>query len=235
MRALAARSSYKSPRLAKALATAVEGTDAQGSAEQADLLCVVGYGRVPHKIPKRIPIGLALALVSDSIEPTNRAAADRLAAKGLVTWVNYPTLAPEQGGYGTPTCTVDGRSIAMTEAVNVTSEVTAQWRTVEGRIILSAITRMVARLAVGEGIQTAGGRDNPLAFLASLGAQVTLTALDTPDTRSWETLPARIAVGRIRVAPGKHTVTASARGATRTQPIDVGKGGFATVSLQALR
>jgi hypothetical protein len=87
---------------------------------------------------------------------------------------------------------------------------------------------------VGEGIQAAG-KGSPLAFLASLGAQATLTALDTPDTRSWETLPARVAIGRTRVAPGRHTVIASARGVTRTQRLDVTSGGWGAVSLQALR
>jgi uncharacterized protein len=234
VRELVPRASYKSPRIAKAVAES-EGAPSGTSLEDGgDVICVVGYGRVPHKIPKRIPIGLALTLVADSIEPTNAAAANRLAAKGLVTWINYPTLAPDQGGYSVPTCSVDGKAIPMAEAVNVSAEVTAEWRKIEGKIILSAITRLVTRLAVGEGIEKAGGK-NPLALLASLGTQVTLTALDTPDTRSWETLPARVAVGRARIAAGRHTVTAAARGVTRTQAIDVVQGGWATVSLQALR
>ncbi|HMI88187.1 MAG TPA: hypothetical protein VK550_29080 [Polyangiaceae bacterium] len=234
VRELAPRASYKSPRIAKALAQSEPGAESAPSDEGGDVICVVGYGRVPHKIPKRIPIGLALTMVSDIIEPTNARAANRLAAKGLVTWINYPTLAPEQGGYSVPTCTVDGKAIPMTEAVNVSAEVTTQWRKIEGKIILSAITRLVARYAVGEGIEKAAGK-GPLALLASLGTQATLTALDTPDTRSWETLPARIAVGRARVAVGRHTVTATARSATRTQPVEVTRGGWAAVSLQALR
>jgi hypothetical protein len=123
----------------------------------------------------------------------------------------------------------------MEQAVNISADVTAEWNKIEGKIILSAITRLIARYAVGEGIQGVGGKDNPIAFLASLGAQATLTALDTPDTRSWETLPARVAVGRVRVAPGRHTVVASARGVTRTQAVQIDAGGWATVSLQALR
>ena len=234
IRDLVPRASYKSPRIAKALADAGGGTESPPPADGGDVICVVGYGRVPHKIPKRIPIGLALTMVAGSIEPTNARAANRLAAKGLVTWINYPTLAPEQGSYSVPTCTVDGKAIPMTEAVNVSAEVTAQWRKIEGKIILSAITRLVARYAVGEGIEKVGGK-GPLALLASLGTQATLTALDTPDTRSWETLPARVAIGRARIAPGKHTVIAAARGVTRTQPIDLKRGGWAAVSLQALR
>jgi tetratricopeptide (TPR) repeat protein len=231
LKELLGRSSYKSARLEKT-AAAAHGEPAEGGGE---VLCVVGYGRVPHKIPKRIPIGLALTLISGDIQPYNARKANELAAKGLVTWINYPALVPDQGSYAIPTCTIDGKSIAMEQAVDVSSEVLAEWHKIEGKIILSAITRLIARFAVGEGIQQAGGKDNPLAFLASLGAQATLTALDTPDTRSWETLPARVAVGRVRVAAGRHTVVAAARNVSRTQPVEVNAGGWSVVSLQALR
>jgi len=229
---LAAQGTYRSPRIERAIAAGA--TEPAKTEDDGEIVCVIGYGRVPHKIPKRIPIGLALTLVSNDIEPRNRYAANRLAAQGLVTWINYPSLAPEQGGYEIPTCSVDGKPIRMEQAVDVSAEVRSQWKKVEGKIILSAITRLISRFAVGEGIQKAGGK-SPLAFLASLGAQATLTALDTPDTRSWETLPARVAVGRVHVAAGPHTVVAEARGVTRKQATQVDAGGWALVSLQALR
>jgi hypothetical protein len=232
IRSLSSQGTYRSPRIDKAIAAAANEPDpADGDGE---IVCIVGYGRVPHKIPKRIPIGLALTWLANDIHPYQREQANRLAAQGLVTWINYPSLAPEQGGYAIPTCAVDGRPIRMEQAVDVSSEVRAQWKKVEGKIILSAITRLISRYAVGQGIEKAGGK-SPLAFLAALGAQATLTALDTPDTRSWETLPARVAVGRVRVAPGKHTVVADARGVTRTQVTQVDAGGWGLVSLQALR
>jgi uncharacterized protein len=235
LRALTERGSYKSPRIEKAIAGASERDSSPGQTNDGEIVCVVGYGRVPHKIPKRIPIGLALTLVANDIHPNNARAANRLAAKGLVTWINYPTLAPEQGSYAVPTCSVDGKAMPMEQAVNVSSEVLAQWHKIEGKIILSAITRLIARYAVGEGIEEIGGRKNPIALLASLGTQATLTALDTPDTRSWETLPARVAIGRVRVPAGRHTVVADARGVSRTQPVQVAAGGWSVVSLQALR
>ena len=61
------------------------------------------------------------------------------------------------------------------------------------------------------------------------------TALDTPDTRSWETLPARIAVARVRLPAGRHRVVIDARGWARSQDIVVEKGGWQVVSLMALR
>ena len=101
--------------------------------EDGEIVCVVGYGRVPHKIPKRIPIGLALTIVSGDIHPTSARRANQLAAQGLVTWVNYPTLAPEQGGYAVPTCTVDGQAGAARRSGRRSSEVRAQWDKIEGR------------------------------------------------------------------------------------------------------
>src|SRR3954451_8626094 len=105
-----------------------------------------------------------------------------------------------------PSCKLDEKFVQLEEAVNVSQQVRAEWKKIEGKVILSAITRLVARLAVGEGIQAASGKGSLVGFVASLGAQATLSALDTPDTRSWETLPARIAVARLRVPAGKHSI-----------------------------
>ena len=70
--------------------------------------------------------------------------------------------------------------------------------------------------------------------LVSLGTQATLTAADTPDTRSWETLPARIALGRVRVASGHHVVAMSANGAGRTKSVTLAPGGFSVTALTVL-
>jgi hypothetical protein len=241
VRRIAPLGNYRSPRL-KALLHEGEKDDkstpgAQPNADDdsGDVMFVVGYGRVPHKISNRIPIGLALTYVAGSIQPHDAAAANKLAAQGLVTWVNFPSLAPGRGKWDIPSCKLDGQYVQLEEAVDVDREVRAEWKKIEGKIILSAITRLIARAAVGQGIQTAAGRDNVIGILASLGAQATLTALDTPDTRSWETLPARVAVARMRLPAGKHRIVIDARGWQRTQDVVVEKGGWQVVSLMALR
>ena len=205
------------------------------SDDTGEVVVVVGYGRVPHKIAQRIPIGLALTLFADALSPDNVEAANRLAAQGLVTWINFPTLGPEQGGYAVPVCALDGREQPLAEAVNVSHDVRAEWSKIEGKIVVSAITRMIARFAAGEAARAAAGRNEGLGLLLSLGTQATLTALDTPDTRSWETLPARFAVGRMHVATGRHRVHLDARGVSRTMDVDVARGGWSFVSLMALR
>ncbi|MBX3206985.1 MAG: hypothetical protein KF764_18205 [Labilithrix sp.] len=230
---LAAQGSYRSPRLKALLEKRSEAGEAH--ADDGEVLFVVGYGRVPHKVAERIPIGLALTLFADSLSPNDRDGANKLALQGLVTWINFPTLAPGQGNYAIPQVRLDGRFVQLEEAVNVDREVRAEWKKIEGKIIVSAITRMVARLLVGKGIEAAAGKDNVVGLLGSLAAQATLSALDTPDTRSWETLPARVAVARVRLPAGRHRVVLDARGWQRTQEIVVDKGGWQVISLMGLR
>jgi hypothetical protein len=233
VRALLPKGHYRSPRLS---ALESGGPAPPGSNDDGEIVFVVGYGRVPHKIANRVPIGLALTMVSGALSPNNVEQANRLAAQGLVTWINYPTLGPERGAYTIPACVLDGRYVQLEEAVNISDQVRGEWKKIEGKIIVSAITRMISRLAVGTVAGAVAGQKNGLlGALVSLGTQATLTALDTPDTRSWETLPARVAIARVRVPAGQHTVHLDARGVRRDATVDVEKGGWSVVSLMALR
>jgi len=233
VRTLLAQGSYSSPRLKQLQGEGAPPEPLEKTGE-GEILFVVGYGRVPHKISNRLPIGLALTYAAGAIHPDNVAAANRLAAQGLVTWINFPSLAPDQGSWAIPACQLDGNYIQLEEAVNVSREVRTEWRKIEGQVIASAITRLIARYAAGEGVKAVAG-NGALGLIASLGTQATLTALDTPDTRSWETLPARVAIARVRVPAGKHAIFIDARGVSRRQTVDVEKGGWAVVSLMALR
>jgi hypothetical protein len=236
VRQLLARGSYRSPRLtALEAAGGGSGVVPLAGSGQGEVIFVIGYGRVPPKIGKRVPIGLALTLFADSLQPHDIAAANALAAQGLVTWVNYPTLGQERGGYAIPVCAVDGRYIQLEEAVDVADQVRAEWKKIEGKVVVSAITRLIARYAAGSLARSAAGRDSVLGLVLSLGTQATLTALDTPDTRSWETLPARVAIARIRLPAGRHRVHIDARGVMRDVDLLVEDGGWSVVSLMGLR
>jgi len=234
VRRLLQRSPYRSPRLKALEASAPAPPDPAASGE-GEIVFVVGYGRVPHKIADRVPIGLALTMYADAISPDNARKANALAAQGLVTWINFPTLGREQGGYAVPACVLDGHYVQLEEAVDVTAQVRAEWQKIEGKVIVSAITRLITRLAVGAAAKAAAGKNGLVGELLSLGTQATLTVLDTPDTRSWETLPARVAIGRVRIPAGRHTVHIDARGVLRDTTVDVEKGGWTVVSLMALR
>jgi tetratricopeptide (TPR) repeat protein len=238
VRALAGQSSVRSERIQRFIGQTETKESVPPPVEEqktADVLVVVNYGRVPAKIARRIPIGLALTLVSGDISPENHARASYLAGQGLVTWVNYPELGEPVGEYGYPTVSVD-RTIAaeMDEPFAVDIEARKAWDKGKTALVLSAITRMISRAAVGEGTRRVAG-GGLLGAVLSLGAQATLTAVDTPDTRSWSTLPARIAIGRVRVPAGEHEVRLSVRGVNKIQRIHVDPGGWAVVSLTALR
>jgi len=68
----------------------------------------------------------------------------------------------------------------------------------------------------------------------ALGTQAALSAYDTPDTRSWATLPARIGLARMRVPAGRHSVRVAALGVSRERQVDVPAGGYAVVNLTEL-
>ena len=240
VRRLSLQANYSSPRIKELLAnnpsptasSAADPSDAP-SDDDGELLVIVNFGRVPAKVAKRIPIGLALTYASGFMSPADQGAANRLALQGLVTWVNYPELGEPRGTYGRPTFKLDGQWGRLEGIVAVDLEAKRAWEKARGAIIASAITRMITRVVAGETTnKVAGG--GLLGALLSLGTQVTLTATDTPDTRNWSTLPARIAFGRMRVHPGTHVVSLTAAGGNKRQSITVAPNGWAVVNLTAL-
>jgi hypothetical protein len=228
---LAALDNYRSPRL-RALG-AEEPSPAAADDESGEVLVIVSYGRVSAKIAKRVPIGLALTIAAIYLSPAQSSKANYLAAQGLVTWVNYPALGKPKGTYGLPEMYIDERAHALEGLLAVDVEAQRAWKEVEGAVVASAITRMITRIVAGETTrQVSGG--GVLGALLSLGTQATMTAVDTPDTRSWATLPARIAFGRVRLPPGKHVVRLRVRGVEKRQVIELPKRGFAVVPLTVL-
>ncbi|APS00615.1 hypothetical protein [Pajaroellobacter abortibovis] len=202
---------------------------------QGEVIILVGYGRVPNKISNRVPIGQALNFASSFLDSRDIEAADRLAAQGFITWINYPSLAPEPPWIETPQCLLDGKLQLLEEAVNLSVEVQAAWKKIEGKIIASAITRLLARYIAGEGARYLVGKDSIYGVLSSLVVRGGLTVMDTPDTRSWDVLPARVAVSRVRVPSGQHVIELSARGAVRKEQINIPQGGWVMVTLSSLR
>ncbi len=227
---------YRSKRIEKALSE-ISLPDHEA---ECDVLLIEGYGRIPHKEAVHLPIGLALTRAALLITPADRSMALGLAARGLVTWVNFPTLVSAVGTYEAPHIGWEASSPTADVEFNLESDARAEWRRVEDAAIASAITRAIVRMAVGEGAgaaaQGAAGRKaEGVGLLVSLITQASLAVADTPDTRSWDVMPARVAMKRLRVPAGEYQVTLSARGAERRERIVLPAGGFRVVSLFALR
>ncbi len=228
------RAGYRTPRLTELAESAQLLEDATPSGE---LLVVVNYGRVPALHAERVPIGLALTYASLYMDPTRVQAARRLAGQGLVTWVNYPELDQAPRSYRAPEVSVDGKKLGVDSETQVDALVHAAYEKAKGPIMASAVTRMVARGAVGAGAGVGIGKasnSSALGMLFALGAQAALTAADTPDTRSWATLPARIAIVRVRLPAGQHSVRVAAQGAQRELSVQIPENGWQVVNLTAL-
>ncbi|MEO8902277.1 MAG: hypothetical protein ABI488_10260, partial [Polyangiaceae bacterium] len=233
LRRLSQEGSYSSPRIRDLLAKVPSAPPADAKDDDGDVLVIVNFGRVPAKYAKRLPIGLALTYASGALSPMDQGRANDLALQGLVTWVNYPELGRARGTWGQPTFNLDGQWAPMEGILAVDQETKRAWDKARGAVIASAITRTLSRVVAGEATKKIAG-GGILGELLSLGTQATLTATDTPDTRSWATLPARIAFGRVRVHAGTHTIALTAAGGRKHQTITIEPHGWAVLNLTAL-
>jgi uncharacterized protein len=212
------------------------------------VLVFVQTGMAPFKRAERVPIGLALAYTSlprRRWSATDRAHADHMAAQGLVKWVQFPVLTRQ----GLPPrrqvqiSTDDGPAVAHL-AMNVSGQVEAAWERISGHIIVAAITRTIARAIAGAGTSAAaehfaGGKSSSgssvLALLAGLAVEGALAIADTPDTRSWTTLPGEIHWSRERMKPGSQRLRVSIDDQTIERVIEVQETGINVVNFSASR
>lgn len=203
-----------------------------------ELLVVMNIGRVPFKVPERIPIGLAIGLGAAWITG-NTAILEHSALKFVI----YPELAPSRALFNTGQLLVDGKEWPMELATNLDAEIVREYDALRPKIIGAAISRLIVRAAVAEGARAAGnqakdGAGAVVGLLAALAAEGAMVAADKPDTRSWTLLPAFVFVARVPVNPGKHTVTITASGAGLERhefTADVKPGGFVAVDVTTLR
>ena len=227
-----------SPPTAPSTASAKQLPSAGGT-----LLVVTQTGMAPHKVPRRVPLANAIVIASHPgrgarLSAVQRRRANRLAAEGLVKWVNFPDLEPAHDAHGPVSVEVDGAPIPGGLGLNVSLRVTQQFARARGSILAAAITRLVTRAVVGSVARNVadGRKGNSLAgLLVGLAVEGAMSAADTPDTRSWVTLPARIHVARTTLPEGRHQVGVRFRGRMRTRTIDIKRGGFVVLNFSDLR
>ncbi|TPV94822.1 MAG: hypothetical protein B7733_13495 [Myxococcales bacterium FL481] len=232
---LSAKSNYRSERLTGFLERAGDVDPVEGAGE---ILCVVSLGRVPYKVPERLPIGAAIGVADAHFtgDPT-------LLEYGAFKVVVYPEMVAAPTVFDEAAVTIDGTSVPIELTTDLGAEIRREYDDLKPRIIGAALTRMVARAAAAEGARAAGRQSksggDALGLLAALAVEGTMVALDKPDTRSWTLLPGRILVSRVPVPPGKHTVEVTVRGPggreTHRSEVDVSAGGFAVVDVTTLR
>lgn len=215
-----------------------EGSAGANVADEGELLVVAKIGRVPYKVPVRLPIGAAIGLAGAYVTGNTK-----LLEYGMFKVVVYPELVGADDLFDVATLTVAGTAVKLDLATDLAREITAEYEELKPKIIGAALTRMIARAAAAEGARAAGrqaeGAAGLVGFLAAAAVEGSMVALDKPDTRSWTTLPARVYVGRTRLPAGKHQIVVKASGPggheLHTQEVEVRPGRFVVVDVTTLR
>jgi hypothetical protein len=226
---------YRGPKLReylKELQAPAEVTDANspGAETDGEILILLGVGRVPYKIPKRIPVGAAIAMAGPAVTDNTELLAT-LALKMIV----YPELVYRDNVTTGAAVSMDGQKLPVEMLTNLSNEVTGEYDLMKPKIIAAALTRMIARAAAAEAARRLPRKaDDSTRSLAALAAEAALLSLDRPDTRSWTLLPAHVCICRARVPPGRHELQVQLQGKTqetRSIQVDVPPGGFAVAAV----
>lgn len=224
------RGSYTSDRLQRYASTTPPGTGG------GEILVIVKTGRVPYKVPRRIPIGAAIGLAGAFVTG-NTAILERSAFKVVV----FPDLEPAGNLFSTAHWSIDGAPVQIDLVSDLGAEIAREFDELKPKIIGSAITRMIVRAAAAEGARAAGNAsDQPaVGLIAALATEGLMVALDKPDTRSWTTLPDRVHIGRARVPAGAHELEIVVEGnggkEVRTVTVNVEDGGHVVLDVTTLR
>jgi hypothetical protein len=235
---LASQTAYRGNHISDFLGHGESLAEARGrppeSQETGEILSVVALGRVPFKVPRRVPIGAAVGMAGAYV--TGDIDVLRYSAFKVVV---YPELVPASRSFRKVAIQVDGGSTRVELVSNLAAETARDYEFMKPKIIGAAVSRMISRALITEGVRAAGGQESGgLGDILALLAEGILVGIDTPDTRSWTLLPGAIYVARTRVAAGRHTVKVFLRGgekAEREIEVDVPAGGYATVVVTTLR
>ncbi|HYD49674.1 MAG TPA: hypothetical protein VEB21_15065 [Terriglobales bacterium] len=226
---LARIGNYRGRHLSSVLASAPRAAVGAAPAdESSEILVVISYGRVPVKVPQRIPVGAAIGIAGAAVTDDVR-----WLSRGVAKMVVYPELSPVHQVLGPPTVRVDGRLVAADPLIDFERVVRNEYQTIKPKIIAAALVRMAARAGIAEGARIGGRQESAaLGEVLALVVEGALTGLDRPDTRSWTMLPGRVAVARVQVPPGSHEVEvtfAGAPAARRLGSVEVLDDGYAAV------
>jgi len=218
--------------------------------EEAEVLVIVMNGRGPYKVAERLPIGAFVVSGGPhhhrEMTAEEQERADRVVASGLLKWINFPTLIDPVDAFGNIQVKLDGATLETPGVeLDIRGATHAAWEQDKPLLMFAAFTRMVTRAIAAEATTAVGKGANldkslfpGASWLLGRVVEGTLTAVDTPDTRSWTTLPANIRIYRQKVAPGTHKVrvTGSSPGRqTRQETVEVRGGRFGAVSVRFLR
>ena len=200
----------------------------------SSLLVAVNIGRVPYKVPERMPIGAAIGIAGTFISG-NPAVLGYSAFKVVV----YPDLVQPPSLYNQVSMKIDGQNANLDLTTNIGAEIKNEYEDLKPKIIAAALSRMIVRAAAAEGVRQAGNQENPaLGWVLALATEASMVAMDKPDTRSWMFLPDRVYLYQTQLTPGRHTVEIQlgrSGGTTLRHNVDLKPNGYSAVIVTAPR
>ena len=176
-------------------------------AKYSPVIVISASGMVPHKVAQRLPLGRALLYIGPHPHwsARERQALARIQAKGLVKWLNFPTLSNGVEGR-TASIRVNQLQASPTAQVDLTRLAERAYEDAKPLLITAAITRLISRALVGGITESLVKKksNGAVGLLVGLIAEGAMASADTPDTRSWTTLPAQLDLYWLWLPPGTH-------------------------------
>jgi hypothetical protein len=199
----------------------------------------MNVGRVPYKVPERMPIGLAVGLGATYITGDTT-----ILERSALKFVIYPELVPSRALFNTGTLVIDGQAHPLELATNLDAEIVREYEALKPKIIGAAITRLIVRAAVAEGARAAGnqakdGAGAVVGLLAALAAEGPWSRPTSPTPAAGPCCPRSCSSRACRSNPARTAsrITAMGSGGRETHDfkIDVKAGGFAVLDVTTLR
>ncbi|MEE2755942.1 MAG: hypothetical protein VYA30_04755 [Myxococcota bacterium] len=207
------------------------------------VLVIVQAGMTPYKIPERLPIGAAIVASSDpnrrgALSPADQRRAQRFALKGVLKWVNYPKLVRGISRGTQVSADVEGQRLLAGVAFDAGVAAKTHHDEYKAGMIAAAIVRLLTR-AIAGGIGEAAGKkltnSGIAGLLIGLAVEGAMTAADTPDTRSWVTLPRRFWLAYGHLNAGEHLVRVRVGNQARMRKIAIKPGQISVVNVSDIR
>lgn len=219
--------------------------------QTGDTLMVVQTGMVPYRRAERVSLQQALRYSNRSpyvgLHFTAHTSDEALAlySAGLVTWLNTTSLTRQ----GTPSrnsamLSLNNRTYRLTSPIAVGDQVEAAWNMVSATALAAGISRAIVRAAAGKATQhiveavaeqAAVPGAGLIGWLSGMALQASLAATDTPDTRSWTTLPDGVHLVRLQLEPGVHDLELEVAHHRDSRQIEVNPDRFHLVNFSRIR
>jgi len=203
------------------LEEALRGLDQRVSAPEdglTDTLFVIGSGTAPALQSRQFPLPV----------PINN------------TWIlipiSFPVMVPTSTPYLPIQLKLDDReSLTVAPITSVDLMARRALKDDMPGIMLRGAIRSTAKAATQYALLHQSQKDNNLGLaIAALAVTIGSVATESADERTWRTLPAEIAIARVRLLAGTHSVALQTPAGQRSIQVNV-SGRYAVVGLRLLR